>query len=311
MTSGAPPPARLTLWGVWERTTAQFVSDTNLAGVNNAGRARHPLRRVLWCCLWAVGLGVTLSDVSLLVTKYLGYPVSTDFTIVYDSRVTFPAVTVCNQNSVMCTKLLENLFISPDDEQLEDLTRLSECLHLSELCHVLYKSFIVTSTMPEMLRNTSCFQTSSNMCCEVSEIGGSLSVNVSWHLTELACREDQLRHCAAPPEEQTGGQGDGQDGGQGEGQVGSQDESQVGGQGESQGGGQDQGQGGGQGQGQNGSQDEGQGGVQGNVSQSRRKKRHLSSPERPSVGHPTITATQVTNEYTTSKYIILPKSQFG
>ena len=197
MASKPPLPGHVTLWSVWQRTTAQFVSDTNLAGVNNAGRASHPLRRVFWCCLWVIGLGVTINDVTLVVNKFLAYPVSTDYTIVYDSKVTFPAITVCNQNSVMCANLLAELLVAaPDEHELFELANRSRCMqNAPKLCLHLYTKFVQVRSLSEMLQSTVCFQPSPQSCCDLLFTGKMASKDVNWHLKKLGCVEDHLREC--------------------------------------------------------------------------------------------------------------------
>ncbi|XP_043203503.1 amiloride-sensitive sodium channel subunit alpha-like [Amphibalanus amphitrite] len=158
------PEERPSLCEVWRRAAAQFASDTNLAGVNNASRARHPLRRLVWCSLWLTGLVVSLNDVSLLVSDFLTYPVSTSYSIAYDSAVTFPAVTVCNQNSVMCTDLMQQLFAEPDDSLILDLVQRSACLSLIPgLCmpmKLMFFEFFGVLSTPEY---GNCFTFNSNI----------------------------------------------------------------------------------------------------------------------------------------------------
>ncbi|KAF0300594.1 Acid-sensing ion channel 5 [Amphibalanus amphitrite] len=195
------PEERPSLCEVWRRAAAQFASDTNLAGVNNASRARHPLRRLVWCCLWLAGLVVSLNDVSLLVSDFLTYPVSTSYSIAYDSAVTFPAVTVCNQNSVMCTDLMQQLFAEPDDSLILDLVQRSACLSLIPgLCMPMKLMFFELGTLPSLLQNTSCFQLSSGICSELEEFGEQNSVNISAHLAELGCGSETPRDSAASSE---------------------------------------------------------------------------------------------------------------
>ncbi|XP_037076987.1 acid-sensing ion channel 5-like [Pollicipes pollicipes] len=71
-----------------------FVCETSVVGVNNAGRTPHPFRRFVWCCLFLAGLGVTVNDVVILFGEYFSYPVTTDYSINFQNKVTFPAVTV-------------------------------------------------------------------------------------------------------------------------------------------------------------------------------------------------------------------------
>ncbi|XP_037077963.1 degenerin-like protein unc-105 [Pollicipes pollicipes] len=197
---------RGSLWGVWRRTTAQFVSDTSVVGVNNVGRTAHPFRRFFWCCLFLAGLGITLNDVVTLVGKFFQYPVTTGFTMNYQDSVTFPAVTVCNQNSVMCHKLLDKLYELPDSAPLQKVVSLSYCMEaLEKNCMVLYNLSVTYTFIPSFVRDSTCFTNSTDNCCRLEDFGsGPGAVNVSGLVGLLNCNCPGKQPVTSGPDQQSG-----------------------------------------------------------------------------------------------------------
>ncbi|XP_037071027.1 uncharacterized protein LOC119092156 [Pollicipes pollicipes] len=178
----------VSLWGVWCRTTAQFVSETSVVGVNNAGRTANPFRRFFWCCLFLAGLAVTLNDVTNLLKKYFQYPVTTDFTIDYQDSVTFPAVTICNQNSVMCSKLLHRLFELPDSAPLQKVITLSSCMDTLEIgCLVLHTLVYLYEFIPDFIRDSPCYANTIENCCQLEQSAAAAILNSSVVMRLLDC----------------------------------------------------------------------------------------------------------------------------
>ncbi|XP_041354351.1 amiloride-sensitive sodium channel subunit gamma-like isoform X2 [Gigantopelta aegis] len=78
----------------------EFAENTGMNGLPNAVRARNIFRRSFWIAIVIAGWGMTVWQVSELVTKYYSYPVNTDLTLIYNYSMQFPAVSFCNINPI-------------------------------------------------------------------------------------------------------------------------------------------------------------------------------------------------------------------
>ena len=68
------------------RVFGSFARDTNIEGINNAGRSLGSLRRVVWLAVVVFLVALTVSDLVGLTQEYLTYPVDVATTI--DHKVT-------------------------------------------------------------------------------------------------------------------------------------------------------------------------------------------------------------------------------
>ncbi len=82
------------VWGV----CLDHGKETSIAGLNNASKARSPIRSILWLIIFAIFMGLTLRQVVLVIIDFYDYPVLTNIDLAHRSEVPFPAVTVCNLN---------------------------------------------------------------------------------------------------------------------------------------------------------------------------------------------------------------------
>ena len=102
-----------------------LLTNTGIAGLNNAGKSREKIRRAIWMIIFIGGLVGTLHSTVVVVQDMLAFPVDTTVTISRQDNVisviwgicnnsdinllilqiNFPSVTVCNQNRIDCSKL--------------------------------------------------------------------------------------------------------------------------------------------------------------------------------------------------------------
>ena len=102
-----------------------LLTNTGIAGLNNAGKSREKIRRAIWMIIFIGGLVGTLHNAFVVVQDILEYPIDTTVTIsakdyviceicgihnIYDIalfilQISFPSVTVCNQNRIDCSRL--------------------------------------------------------------------------------------------------------------------------------------------------------------------------------------------------------------
>merc|ERR1719220_1522336 len=87
----------------------EFARDTNIEGVNNAGRAPSNIRKVIWLLIFTFLAVLTVQDLVSLTKEFLTWPVDVSTTIDHEDAIPFPSVTVCNQNRVSCRRLKEFL----------------------------------------------------------------------------------------------------------------------------------------------------------------------------------------------------------
>ncbi|CAG0894005.1 unnamed protein product [Darwinula stevensoni] len=85
----------------------EFYSTTQINGINNASRATHPLRKIIWWVVTVVAAGATVQGICGVITAYLQYSVSTTSSVTQPKSLTFPAVTVCNLSPFPCSKFTQ------------------------------------------------------------------------------------------------------------------------------------------------------------------------------------------------------------
>lgn len=103
-----------------KNTLTNFTINTNIEGINNAGRSREKIRIFAWAVIFLVLVCLTCNDIRQLVGEYYEYPVDVSTTLEHKNAIDFPSVTICNKNRVSC-KQLKNF-------------RETECKAKSEFC---------------------------------------------------------------------------------------------------------------------------------------------------------------------------------
>ena len=76
----------------------KYANNATLHGLSHIVSSRTVLRRVLWCIFLFTGIGYVSYQWTLLVVKYLSYPVNSKVTVEFESVLEFPAITICNFN---------------------------------------------------------------------------------------------------------------------------------------------------------------------------------------------------------------------
>ena len=107
-----------------EDVVRYFGRNTNIEGINNAGRAKDKTRLGLWLTVFVFLVSLTLWDLTQLVQDYLSYPVDVSTTLEHENAIDFPSVSVCNRNIVSCKRL--KTFI-------EKCSNIDFCEHKAEL----------------------------------------------------------------------------------------------------------------------------------------------------------------------------------
>ncbi|CAG0893868.1 unnamed protein product [Darwinula stevensoni] len=93
------------LWRTIKGTCYNFYLSSSLPGLANARQHTNPMIQRIWIAVFLAGTAVTLYSVSQVVADYLSYPVITYVSMSHARKMTFPAVTLCNSNPIVCFKL--------------------------------------------------------------------------------------------------------------------------------------------------------------------------------------------------------------
>ena len=97
--SGGPDPLESISRKTFLRTLRDFSETTTLHGVNYLGQG-SVVRRLLWTLAIFASFGLCARQIIDSVTLYLKWPISTSFTTEIVSELGFPAITICNFNSL-------------------------------------------------------------------------------------------------------------------------------------------------------------------------------------------------------------------
>lgn len=82
-----------------------FGSRTTAHGLCQIDSSTTKTRKVFWVLLSLAALGVSARNIVGLVQEYFTFPVTTEVRVVYESRLEFPSVTVCNMNQFKRSRL--------------------------------------------------------------------------------------------------------------------------------------------------------------------------------------------------------------
>ncbi|XP_006813344.1 epithelial sodium channel subunit alpha-like [Saccoglossus kowalevskii] len=78
----------------------RMVNNSTAHGIPNAARAESLPRRLFWSVLFMVAVGMFLWQFSDQLVRFIDRPVNVKLNISFSRELTFPAVTVCNQNPI-------------------------------------------------------------------------------------------------------------------------------------------------------------------------------------------------------------------
>ena len=109
-----------------KNTLKNFALNTNIEGINNAGRSREKVRLFAWVFIFIILVSLTCNDIRQLVNEYFDYPVDVSTVLEHKDAIDFPSVTVCNKNRVSCREL--KTFLETDCKAKSDF-----CQHPKEL----------------------------------------------------------------------------------------------------------------------------------------------------------------------------------
>ncbi|XP_071965645.1 acid-sensing ion channel 4-A-like [Antedon mediterranea] len=76
-------------------------------GIPNIKRAQYPSRRLLWVFAFLVSFSVCVWQVTLLVSAYISWQITTNLEVRVATTLIFPAVTICNLNGMKLSYLLK------------------------------------------------------------------------------------------------------------------------------------------------------------------------------------------------------------
>ncbi|CAH1802002.1 unnamed protein product [Owenia fusiformis] len=94
--------------GHWGRVWRDFSGSTTVHGVRQIGESTpFFFRRVIWFFLVVTGFALFTNQLVTSFLYYFSYPMSVTVKINYNTTLTFPAVTVCNQNAFRATTMEE------------------------------------------------------------------------------------------------------------------------------------------------------------------------------------------------------------
>ena len=86
-------------------TLAEFGGHTTIGGLCNAGLTSSRPRQIYWLVIFFALFGYTIKLLVDNISQYLQYSVLTSTDLTYSTQLTFPAITICNQNRSLQLKI--------------------------------------------------------------------------------------------------------------------------------------------------------------------------------------------------------------
>ncbi len=80
-------------------------SESSVAGLNRAAKSRSAVRSAVWLSIFGVLMFLTVRGIWKTVVDFNSHPFITSTDLSFEPLVTFPAVTVCNHNRYVFTRL--------------------------------------------------------------------------------------------------------------------------------------------------------------------------------------------------------------
>ena len=103
----------------------EFLDDNTIAGINHVFKGNSKLRRLIWALIFIGSIIACMVLISISFKRYLDKPTASTITVVTqeESGVSFPSVTICNQNAeanasdllLSQTYRLVNYLFNPDE----------------------------------------------------------------------------------------------------------------------------------------------------------------------------------------------------
>ena len=92
-----------------------FVENSTLHGMHCIISSQTTFRRIIWTLFLLFGVGYFSYQSSVLLKKYLSFPVTTKTTLEFEEEPEFPAVTICNFNMLRKSIVERNNFTEVTD----------------------------------------------------------------------------------------------------------------------------------------------------------------------------------------------------
>ncbi|XP_064080080.1 uncharacterized protein LOC135197065 [Macrobrachium nipponense] len=178
----------------------EFFQSTAISGVSNAGRSTYSVLCIIWIAISIAATYRTVIDVIAVITDYQSYPYNTKIQVQHRSEAPFPAVTLCNQNRIDCSKLIDKMLAySQNDtetsQQLIQLYNVSQC-GVSIGCGDVFKKYVKyvrdnNSTLPPILFDVDMCLRCNNILvfyqnlCENDDDNGGKKKDLPQKLSEL------------------------------------------------------------------------------------------------------------------------------
>ena len=82
---------------LWD-TFIDWCQNSTIAGVSRTVKSKSYVKKLYWITLFLVGVYFTIITTYNVFDDYFLYEVRTSTDLSYENSITFPAVTICNQN---------------------------------------------------------------------------------------------------------------------------------------------------------------------------------------------------------------------
>ncbi|XP_070570703.1 low-density lipoprotein receptor-related protein 2-like [Ptychodera flava] len=148
----------------------KFGLETTAHGIPRIAGAKSTLGRLIWSLLFITAAGAFLRQFIILVDQYRGYPVTVHIKVVSGSSLLFPAITVCNTNSLRSSAVRDSVHreLITAVEGTEILPYYAPCLDGDFICNngiTCTKSYFVCDGAVQ------CLDGSDEEDCEYGECG--------------------------------------------------------------------------------------------------------------------------------------------
>ncbi|XP_019629867.1 PREDICTED: uncharacterized protein LOC109474096 [Branchiostoma belcheri] len=85
--------------------TKEFCASTTAHGVNRVAEADTTRSRIIWTVILITCVALFVYQSAILIKSYFEYPVNVDIKVVDNKKLTFPSVTVCNNNRILLKRI--------------------------------------------------------------------------------------------------------------------------------------------------------------------------------------------------------------
>ena len=88
----------MTLAKVIWHTFDEWCKDTSIAGLGKAMKSDSRFKKAYWLILFLIGTIWTIINLFGVINAFFEYKVSTSNDLTFSTSISFPAVSICNQN---------------------------------------------------------------------------------------------------------------------------------------------------------------------------------------------------------------------